>query len=433
MASRGALLAYAGPALALSIIGLPLSVQLPTFWAVDMHLGLAGVGFVLSAGRLFDVVSDPLIGRLSDGWHSRFGRRKPFILIGLPVAVVGAVGVFFPSSGAGLVHLLVFNTLLMLGWSLIALPYQAMGAELSSDYAERTRITGWRETLTLLGVLTSAIIPAVFGVNDPGMTLDILALVTFGLAAPTIAALLLLVRENDVRRQPTVGWRRAIRTIAANRPFRRLLVAWLINGVANGLPATLFLLLVGRLLDAPDAVGPLLLAYFLAALAGIPLWSWLARLVGKHRSWAWAMMWSCACFAFVPTLGPHDVWEFLLICVGSGSGLGADLALPPAMQADVVDLDEADSGEQRAGQFFAAWTMAQKGGNALAAGVAFPLLGLAGFNTEGANSGRAMATLVGLYCIVPILLKLIAVALVWGFPIDAAEQRRLRAAIAARQ
>jgi Na+/melibiose symporter-like transporter len=382
---------------------------------------------------LLDVVSDPLIGRLSDGCHSRFGRRKPFIVIGLPVAVVGAIGIFFPSAGAGLVHLLIFNTLLMLGWSLMALPYQAMGAELSDDYAERTRITGWRETLTLLGVLTSAIIPAVFGVSDPKKTLHMLALVTFGLAAPTIAALLLLVREPPQTRRQAVGWRRAIRTIAANRPFRRLLVAWLINGVANGLPATLFLLLVGRLLDAPEAVGPLLLAYFLAALAGIPLWSWLARRIGKHRSWAWAMIWSCAWFAFVPVLGPHDVLEFLLICVGSGSGLGADLALPPAMQADVVDLDEANTGEQRAGQFFAAWTMAQKAGNALAAGVAFPLLGLAGFNPTEDNTRSAMAALIGLYCILPISLKLIAVALVWRFPIDAAEQGRLRAAIAARQ
>jgi Na+/melibiose symporter-like transporter len=420
--------------MALAIIGLPLTVLLPTFWAVDMHLGLSSVGFVLAAGRLLDVVSDPLIGRMSDGGRGRFGRRKPFIVAGLPVALIGAWGLFFPAPGAGLLQLLLCNTLLMLGWSLIALPYQAMGAELSDDYAERTRITGWRETFTIVGILASAIIPAVLGLSDPRASLHVLATITFVLAVPAIGLLLFIVPEPVRRPAETVAWQQAVRTIAANRPFRRLLLAWLINGVANGLPATLFLLLVGRFLDAPAASGPLLLAYFLAGLAGIPVWSWLARRIGKHRAWAWAMLWSCAWFAFVPVLGAHDVLGFLVICIGSGSGLGADLALPPAMQADVVDLDEAESGEQRAGQFFAAWTMAQKAGNALAAGVAFPLLGLAGFHTEaGANTGVAMAALIGLYCILPIILKLGAIALVWGFPIDAAEQLRLRQAIAARR
>jgi len=218
----------------------------------------------------------------------------------------------------------------------------------------------------------------------------------------------------------------ALRMAMGNAPFRRLLLAWLVNGIANGLPAALFLLLCLHVLRAPEAAGPLLLLYFLAGIAGLPLWTWLARRVGKHVAWCLAMAWACAAFAFVPVLGPGAVLVFAAICVASGLGLGADLALPPAIQADVVELDELASGENRAGLFFAAWTMAQKAGQALAVGIAFPLLGLAGFQAAGENTDAALWALVALYCVVPIGLKLAAVGLMWRFPLTAGRLEQAR-------
>jgi GPH family glycoside/pentoside/hexuronide:cation symporter len=433
---RATLLAYAAPALPLAIMGLPLAVYLPDFWAGAMGLGLGVVGLALAAGRLLDVLADPLIGRLSDRLHGRCGRRKPFIALGLPVAGIGGLTLFFPPAGVGWLHLLLANAALMLGWSLLSLPYQAWGAELSPDYGERTRIASWRESGTLLGVLASLVLPAALGRSASGPTLHLLAALSVALALPAVLLLLVAVREPPPRPaavQARQGLRETLRLAAANAPFRRLLAAWLVNGVANGLPAVLFLLLCRHLLHAPQAAGRLLLAYFLAGLAGIPFWTWLARRIGKHRAWACAMLFSCAWFIAVPLLRAGDVGWFLAICLGSGAGLGADLALPPAMQADVVDLDEARGGSAQAGLFFAAWTMAQKAGNALAAGIAFPLLGLAGFRMEGGNGAAAMAMLIGLYCVLPVALKLGAVALIWHFPIDAAAQAALRQSLAARR
>jgi Na+/melibiose symporter-like transporter len=144
------------------------------------------------------------------------------------------------------------------------------------------------------------------------------------------------------------------------------------------------------------------------------------------------MLWSCAAFAPVLLLGAGDGPAFVAICVASGAGLGADLALPPAMQADVIDLDMLATGRQRAGIFFAAWTMAQKAGNAFAAGLGLGLLSLAGFSASGANGPAQIRALAMLYCLLPIALKCVAIALVWKFPIDRAEQARIRAGIAAR-
>jgi Na+/melibiose symporter-like transporter len=417
------------------MMGLPLGVYLQVFWSGDMGLRLAVVGTVLALVRLLDIVIDPAIGRWSDRmprrWAARWGRRKPFIAAALPIGVMGGVLLFSPMAGAGAGTLFLGYAGLTLGWSLISLPWQAWGAALSPDYAERTRIAAVRETGTMLGVTASAVVPYALGLSDPGEALRAIGLISFVLAAPTIAILLWRVPEPayPAQVQATGSALEGIRTALANRPFRLLIGAWTINGIANGLPMALFLFLCSQLLQAPEAVGPILLVYFLAGVLGIPFWAWIARRIGKHRAWCWAMIGSSIGFLPVLALGPGDVGWFLAICVVTGLGLGADLALPPAMQADVIDLDELTTGENRAGLFFAAWAMAQKAGAALAGFVGLGLLDLAGFQPAGPNGRTQLMVLVVLYCLVPVILKLGAVALMWRFPIDQTRQASIRAAL----
>jgi Na+/melibiose symporter-like transporter len=412
--------AYGLPAAPLAVVGLPLNVFLPAFWAETMGLSLALVGGVLLATRLSDVVTDPLIGWLSDRTTGRFGRRRPWIVAALPIGGPALWYLFVPPEGAGALHLFVCASLLYLAWTMIAVPHAAWGAELSTDYAERTSIAGWREGFAIVGVLVSAALPALLASPAPGAALRALAATTLAFAPPALLLMLLLVPEPAVPPRPKLlgGMRAALE----NRPFRLLLGAWAVNGVANGLPAALFLLVVRDVLASPERAGLLLFVYFLCAIAAVPVWAVVARRIGKHRAWAAAMLMACGVFVLVPFLGAGDWGLFLAICVVSGAGLGADLALPPAMQADVVDLDELNTGFPRAGIFFAAWSMAQKLGNALAVGLGLPLLDALG-----------PTSLPYLYALVPVALKLVAIGLVWRFPIDAAEQRRIRAAIEARR
>jgi Na+/melibiose symporter-like transporter len=412
--------AYGLPAAPLAIVGLPLNVYLPAFWSGTMGLSLTLVGAVLLATRLSDVLVDPLVGYLSDRTRGRFGRRRPWIVAALPIGGPALWYLFVPPPGAGAMHLFVCAAVLYLAWTMIAVPHAAWGAELSPDYAERTRIAGWREGSLVVGVMVSAALPALLPDPSPGSALRALAAATLAFAPPAILLMLLLVPEPAAPRQ-----RRATHGMAAalsNRPFRLLLGAWAINGVANGLPAAVFLLVMQNVLAAPERSGLVLFVYFACAVAAVPIWAWVAARIGKHRAWSLAMLMVCAVFVPVPLLGAGDWRVFLAICVVAGAGLGADLALPPAMQADVVDLDELETGFPRAGVFFAAWSMAQKLGNALAVGIGLPLLDALG---PGA--------VVYLYASVPVVLKLVAVALVWRFPIDAAEQHRVRRLIEARR
>jgi GPH family glycoside/pentoside/hexuronide:cation symporter len=421
------LAAYGSLALPLAALNLPLYVYLPTFYATELGLNLAVVGSILLWARLLDVVTDPVMGELGDRTRSRYGQRRPWILLATPLLIFATWRLFVPPEGAGALHLFVWSGIAYLAWTVVLLAYGAWGAELSGDYHERARIAGVREAFVIVGIIIAAATPAVVGV-DPGSgaSLELLFWLMAGTLVVTAGAALTLVDEPErVRPQPG-PFLAGLKLALANRPFRRLVLAYLLNGAANGLPASLFLLFVQHVIATPAWTGPLLLLYFLAGIAAVPGWLALSRRFGKHRAWSWAMLWACAVFIWVPLLGPGDVLAFAVICVLSGLSLGADMALPAAMQADVVDLDRLESGRRRTGLFFAAWSMATKLSLAAAVGVAFPVLSLMGFDPNATNDRIALVTLATLYALVPVLIKLAAVALVWRFEIDAGRQASIR-------
>jgi Na+/melibiose symporter-like transporter len=307
---------------------------------------LAQIGIALLAARLLDVVTDPVFGMLSDRTTSRFGRRKPWIIASLPLLVLATWQLFLPPGEAGIWHLLLWSSLAYLAWTVMLLPYTAWGAELADDYHERTRITAVREAFVVVGIILASALPALLGgagVAEDGRTAAVenaLAVLAYGVAfilPLSVLSLLLLVPEPRAQGEPPLGFMAALRMAWQNRPFIRLIAAYLLNGIANGLPATLFLLFTSHVIGSDDAAGPLLLLYFAAGIVGMPLWLLLSRRFGKHRVWAGSMVWASAMFAAAPFLGEGDVWPFALICLLSGLSLGADLALPASIQADVVD------------------------------------------------------------------------------------------------
>jgi Na+/melibiose symporter-like transporter len=182
-----------------------------------------------------------------------------------------------------------------------------------------------------------------------------------------------------------------------------LLLAYAVNACANALPATLFLLYVEHRLGAPQAAGTLLLTYFIFGIAALPLWLWLAGCIGAARSWRISLYVACAGFVPAMFLGAGDVWLFVAVCAATGACLGADLALPASLQAEVAHR------HGHAGALFAAWGMASKLALALAAGVALPLLSLSGFEARANDDTLPLALL---YAAAPIPIKLIAARLI---------------------
>ena len=149
------LTAYTGPAFAAALPTIPVYIYLPTLYGVHLDLGLTITGIVLLISRLIDTLTDPLIGLLSDKFAFRNNYRKPWIAAGALIAGIGIHQLLSPDLDAGVGYLLVWSITLYVGWTMFAVPYLAWGAELSSDYHERTRITSYREGTSILGILAA--------------------------------------------------------------------------------------------------------------------------------------------------------------------------------------------------------------------------------------------------------------------------------------
>lgn len=427
-----ALAAYGVLGWPLAALGLPLVVYLPPFYAQLPALNTGLVGILVFVARLFDVVSDPLIGTASDRTASRFGRRRPWIAAGTPLLMLAAWFLFIPGEDAGAAYLLVWSILAYLGWTLIYLPYTTLGAELSSDYDERSRITAWREGFFVLGTLVAIMLPALVQRVSGGAGAGLAAIAVFLIVALPLAVGLFLWRvpEPKDRARSQIGWAESWKLLASNAPFRRLLIAYLFNGAANGLPAALFLFFVTAILGGSEVTGGVFLAiYFLSAVAGLPVWLWIGRDWSKHRLWCASMLWVSAVFIFTLTLNEGSYIGYGLICVLGGTCLGVDQAIAASIQADVIDEDTAAGGDGRAGLYFGLWGMATKLAFAIALGIAYPLLWLAGFDAGQANDSVALWMLAVLYGLLPVIIKLGVVALIWNFPLDRRRHAELQADI----
>lgn len=429
---RGTLLWYGLPGLVTAIPTIPVFTLIPAFYAEEVGLGLALTGLVLFAGRALDLISDPLVGFLADRRGGRSLSR--LVLLGALIGAPALVLLLSPPQGmttlAGAAWLLATSALLYLGWTLVQIPYLTWGARLSPDYHQRTRLAASREGWTLGGILLSASLPAALGGLPAGWALDeagrlaVLGWLAVALGLPVFYFLLRRVPLPKAMSRAGSGWR----GITDNRLFLRLLGSWFINGLANGIPAVLFPLYCAHVLAVDDQTRNLLLAlYFGCAVAGIPLWLALSRRLSRHHAWALAMAITCPAFAVAALLGPGDAGIFALICIVTGLCLGADLALPPAIQADVADWDRLRFRRNRTAGLFALWGMATKLALALAAGLTLPGLGALGLGQTPAPA-VAITALALTYALVPCLLKLTAVALMHGLPLTRSRQ----AAIAAR-
>lgn len=407
-ARRGGLAAYAAFGLPLAMMALPVYVLVPKFYAETTGLALATIGALLLGTRLLDAFADPLLGVWVDAQKGTGKGRNPYLrpilIAALPLAS-GFVLLFHPPrSSAALSAVWLGVTLLAayLGYSLASIAYQAWGARLAHDDAGRARVTAAREGAGLVGVILASVVPVAFGVTP-------LALL-FGIALAATLALLALRAPRATGSAPAAARGHLLREIAAPLAasrFRWLLAVFVLNGIAAAIPATLVLFFVADRLQLPGYEGLFLALYFVAGATSMLLWARLARRFSLPLVWLLGMFAAVAAFVWAYWLGAGDLLPFAAICVLSGLALGADLALPPALLARVID-DGGDGG-RREGAYFGLWNFVNKLNLALAAGVALPLLQWLGY-TPGDRSEAALIALSASYALLPCALKLAAAA-----------------------
>ncbi|MFT4633302.1 MAG: GPH family glycoside/pentoside/hexuronide:cation symporter [Crocinitomicaceae bacterium] len=465
--TRATLFAHGSIGIPLAVIGYPLAIWIPAHYSGGLGISLAMVGTILMLARFTDVITDPIMGELSDRWRTRFGRRKPWLLVGMPIMMLGVYKLFIPPEGVGLWYFLIYLTLFFVGSTIIALPHRAWGAELSTDYHQRSRVTASREFFVLGGLMLAALVPMLVEVTadnkgSVGQVFSIIWEDAIGaftgelankvvvnratLTGPVLAGLawtiilvlpvciflvLTFVKEPPPMAKETVPLREGIRYLWKNGPMRRVLIIALLVVFGEAFRNAVSYFFIRDIIGIPT-IGAAYFFYFVAGLAAIPFWLWLGRTIGKHRAFMCTLVIiSTVSFANL-FLSYGDYLPFFLLFIVKGFCFGGLQFLPVAMLADVVDVDTARSGGRRAGTYFAILGLTEKLAIALGTGFSLNLVGLLGFDPSG---GIAASTEIGVlslrlvYCCGPILFFGLAMFFIWSYPLTPQRHARLRASI----
>jgi Na+/melibiose symporter-like transporter len=389
------LLAYGGPMLGLSYLLFFVQFYFLNF-ATDVLLLAPGVvGVLFAIAKLWNAVADPLVGSWSDRTRSRLGRRRPYLFAALPLLALGFAPLWAPPAaleGRWLLvwvsaGLLVFYT----AFTLYMLPHAALGAELSSDSHQRTRLFGARQMSLTIGMLVSfAAIQAVMNADDPRAMAARIALPGALAAVALLAVTPLLVPEPVAaadRRGAQSLWA-GLRDVWANRPARVLLFVYFVESIGVGAVGVMAPYVSRYLVGRPDLVGFLPGAYVISGVIAIPLWVRVSRVRGKRETWLASMWLAALAFAGMFFFG-DEVAPLMALLVLAGIAMGSGSVLSAAILADLIDADAERTGERKEGIYSAAMQFVLKFGTTLATALSGLLLSAVGFvpNAEQTAGG----------------------------------------------
>ncbi|MDW8259895.1 MAG: MFS transporter [Gammaproteobacteria bacterium] len=435
------LIAYAAPTVALQAMLVPLYNFLPPVY-YDPRVGLtaATVGLMFGLARFWEALTDPLIGAISDRTRSRLGRRRLWMLVGAPIAMFATWYLLDPPRGASAAYLLGWLMVFYLGWTLVYIPHQTWGSELAGDYHERTRIAGYRETGAFVGYLLATVVPLLYwqfwrDVAAPTPAQIVTAIGVFFVVALPLAILWCFAAVPALadHSETTPRWRELFAILRRNRPFTRLLAAYLIDRLAMGTYFAVQPPLIFQAYGLGAALLWIALSITIASATLAPLWVPIARRIGKHRAYCIANLITAAAYAALYFVPDGALGAVLLIVAVMGLGNGGTMILPPAMTADAVDHDEQVSGVRQTGGHMAFLAFVFKSGMGLGALLGLGFVSLIGYDhfaqtldatvEQGVRFGAAW---------LPALLLALPIALMWRYPIDNARHAQIRAALAAR-
>ena len=381
------------PAVPLAALGLPVVVHLPPFYASkEIGLSIGMVGLVFSLARMWDVVLDPVMGYWSDRWRTRLGRRKPLMILGTPVLILGIWMTFVPGGPISPLHASFWLFIMYIGWSMTTIPQLSWGAELSTDYHERSRIYGWAQVATILGMVTVLAIPAVMEHIGTTLSMRLLAMAAFAivLLVPSVALAVMVVPEPEVKLKTHAGLIPTLRFLLKDRALRRVLAVDLIASTSAGAVGAMFFFFAQYALGLKEWSGTLLLVYFLSGCFCVPAWMALSRRIGKHKALVATFFWSVAMSALQLLIPRGAVGVAILVYALNGASYGAAVFLLRSMMADVADADAAENNAERAGLMYSFLALTNKFGLGWSVGIAYAILAWIGFSPTHANTHAAI-------------------------------------------
>ncbi len=445
MISRMTLLIFCLPAILQSFMHGPAGAVLQGVYAKEVGLSLTALASAILISRVFDAVSDPLIGYLSDRTQEKFGTRKPWLIGGMAISVIAVWQLYTPDENATAMSFTIWFVLAYLGWTMVEIPYRSWGLALSGEYAERTRVMTWVAMGTAIGGMAFFVMPFIqqsLGLVDtPEITTVTLAgtaiVVAVGLPLTVLLASWFVPNAVDEGRTGDLAdsFVGLLRSIFMNGPLIYITSLFLMMGIAAGMGGGLMFLYVDVYLGLGDRLAGLMLIAGPVLLIATPFWGWAANRFEKHRALAIAIALqgiSALAYAFIPTGGTGFAVLLPVLLVGLVTQAAGIVAFP-AIMGDIADYGRLKFGHDRTGVYFAFFTMAQKAIGGV--GVALGLTVAAYFGFDATVAEQSESGVLGMQvsmAYAPALVSLLTVPLIWLFPINRARQEEIRATLKAR-
>jgi len=435
--SNWRLAAFALPCIPVAAMLLPVTVYLPNYYATELGVGLGVIAAVFGVIRLFDLFLDPILGFMIDKTKTRFGRYRPWLVAGAPIAVVAAWMLFMAGEGIDGTYILTWLILGFVGQSMASMAHVAWAARIAPQYDQRSRVYGWWQGFTVMGIISILAMPPLmrlgFGL-DHAAGVQAMGWFVMLTLPPTIAMAVLSVGEPPIAANASPPhWRQYLALMRRGNVLRLLAtdIAW---GTGPAIAGSLFFFYFEAIRGVDRGLaGLLLLVYFLGALCGAPLWTRLARRIGKHRTLMFAAVAYAVAQASV-VIAPHGLaWGVVTMGV-AGLPFTAGPILLRAMMADVGDEERLASGVDRNGLLFGLLSGTVKIGSSVAAIGGFGALELFGFQAKrgAANNDTALLALTIGFAVVPAVLGLAAAAIIARHRLDAPAHATLRRELDAR-
>ena len=404
----------------------------------DLGASATAVGTIFLAAKLWDAVSDPMVGNWSDRTVHRLGRRKVWLLLSGPLLCIFGIAAWVPPEGLQGWALSAWIAVAVIGfytaYTCFEVPHMALGAEMTLDRQERNKVFGVRQVARTLGMLAAG----TAGVKLVQSGTTTAAWMAIGVGALTVAFITAGVRWMPGERADHMGRGgdspfRAIRDVVRNPHARLVLFVYFIESIGSGGIGALTPFLVEYVIKMPEITAPMLGAYMLSALLAVPVWIWLARHFEKRHLWLFAMVQGGIGYGLIFWVGEGD-WQLMLVSsLLSGTAGACGNTLGQSIKAEIIDVDELQTGERKEGAYFAGWSFMGKlaGGIMIyVVGVSLDLSGYVANAVEQPQSAQnAMIYLMGG---VPLVCYAIGSIAFSRFRLSEAEHARVRAELDAR-
>lgn len=396
---------------------------------------------VLLLGRTIDAFTDPLMGRLSDLTRSRFGRRRPYFLIGALPFGLGFAALFVALPDASEPMRFAYYTAAYavhtIASTVLSVPYMALLPEMTLDYEERTSLSTYRSAASVVGTILAAVAtkPTVDALGGGAQGFLIVGcLYGVWLALPWVIVFLRTRERPEFQRAPRTSFLEAIRLVASHRAYRTLMALYLCSRIAMDVVAAMliyyFTYWLTRPADFEVAMGLLLVAAF----ASLPFWLRASAGTDKRTLFiVGSCWWAVAQIFFVVATPAWPAWTIFLLGGLAGIGYAVADLMPWSMLGDVVDADELYTEERREGIYAGFFTFLRKLAGASAVAMAGIALDLAGYVGGQPQSPVALETIRWLTGAAPAAFILLGVLLARRYPISRERHAEVRRALEQRR